>query len=172
MKLSYRTRSVDTVTPELANLIYNNLYRDWGVPRDHDWLQAADGGYFLMQLLTDDDPTDDADQLGEHVPASCGKLTGALRLMPVDPEHPDRQQIRQVAVDPDLRGRGLGRALMDRARQWAAEHGARVLWLKARKPAWGFYERLGYTRVSELYLSPLTKIPHITMELATMERLT
>jgi GNAT superfamily N-acetyltransferase len=57
-----------------------------------------------------------------------------------------RAWIEDLAVDPEQRSRGLGRALLDRAKAWAREHGASHLELDSAFPrtdAHRFYEREG-----------------------------
>ena len=52
-----------------------------------------------------------------------------------------------VAVAPEQRGAGLGRALVDAAEQWLAAQGARVIRLMVRaenEAVTRFYETLGY----------------------------
>jgi GNAT superfamily N-acetyltransferase len=54
--------------------------------------------------------------------------------------------VEDLAVDPDERSAGIGRALLARAREWAAEHGASHLELDsglARTDAHRFYDREG-----------------------------
>jgi GNAT superfamily N-acetyltransferase len=52
--------------------------------------------------------------------------------------------VEDLAVDPERRSRGIGKALLDAARAWAAERGATHLELdsgSARADAHRFYER-------------------------------
>ena len=61
--------------------------------------------------------------------------------------------VHQFAVDPQLQGGGLGRALMARAEQWAREHGFHELALDTAEPAThlvAFYARLGYRPVGHV----------------------
>ena len=58
-------------------------------------------------------------------------------------------QIRGVVTLPQARGTGLGLALMDAAREYAEEAGARILWCNARVSAVGFYRKLGYAMVGD-----------------------
>ncbi len=60
---------------------------------------------------------------------------------------------RLLAVAPEARGLGVGRALAQRCIELASERGhARVLihTTSAMKVAWGMYERLGFVRAHEL----------------------
>lgn len=55
-----------------------------------------------------------------------------------------RAWVEDLAVDPDARSRGVGKALLDALRAWAAEHGATHLELDsgdARVDAHRFYDR-------------------------------
>jgi GNAT superfamily N-acetyltransferase len=59
-------------------------------------------------------------------------------------------EIRGLVVDEEHRGRGIGRALLRRAEEWARERGARVMRLRSnviRDGAHAFYLHLGYTIV-------------------------
>jgi GNAT superfamily N-acetyltransferase len=55
-----------------------------------------------------------------------------------------RAHVADLAVHPDVRSRGIGKALLDAAKQWAIERGATQLTLDsgdARVAAHRFYER-------------------------------
>jgi predicted GNAT family N-acyltransferase len=128
---------------EVLDLSYGVLYSSFGVPRGGDWYQPADGSRFAVAIGTD------------------GELLGTARLLPA----PDAvaHQVRQVAVSPDARRRGIGHALMGELERVAAEKGAIELWLHARENAFDFYDRLGYRAEGEIFVSELTGIPHRTM---------
>jgi GNAT superfamily N-acetyltransferase len=54
--------------------------------------------------------------------------------------------VEDLAVDPQRRSQGIGKALLDAAKQWARDHGASHLELDsadARVDAHRFYEREG-----------------------------
>jgi ribosomal protein S18 acetylase RimI-like enzyme len=56
-------------------------------------------------------------------------------------------RVVNVAVDRGYRRRGIGRALMRHARQWAREQGLRLLQVEATTknyPALCFYQKLGF----------------------------
>ena len=64
------------------------------------------------------------------------------RLYPADST---RMMLGRIVVLPEYRGRGLGRAAVLAAEQWAAELGYQKAVLEARENKIGFYEKLGYT---------------------------
>jgi len=73
-------------------------------------------------------------------------------------------QLRGMATRDDLRGIGLGREMLSFAvdvLQDAAPHIKR-LWCNARTPAAPFYERLGWSIVSDEFIVP-TAGPHFRM---------
>ncbi len=71
-------------------------------------------------------------------------------------------RLRQMAVLPGLQGKGVGRVLMQFAENIARDRGFRKITMHARKSASGFYEKLGYRKVS-LEFEEVT-IPHVVME--------
>jgi GNAT superfamily N-acetyltransferase len=59
-------------------------------------------------------------------------------------------EVGGLVVDQKARGTGVGRLLMDRAEQWARDHGCAAVTLRTnivRKDAHAFYEKLGYANV-------------------------
>lgn len=71
-------------------------------------------------------------------------------------------QMRQVAVDPGQRGRGIGTALVNRSEKLALELGYQRMILHAREPAVPFYERLGYCKMGDRFEE--VTIPHWSMQ--------
>ena len=69
---------------------------------------------------------------------------------------------RQLAIDDDYRGRGIGTELMKRAEQAILARNIRTVTLHGRVTARGFFEKLGYTAVSEVFTE--VTIPHILMQ--------
>ena len=60
-------------------------------------------------------------------------------------------RVSALVVDGDVRGRGVGRAMMAAAEQWAAERGCILMEVtsnRRRADAHAFYEGLGYERTS------------------------
>src|SRR4051812_29749815 len=65
---------------------------------------------------------------------------------------PARATVQRVAVRRDLRGRGIGHALMERIVDDARSDGVRDLELDAQTHAIGFYRRLGFAIRSTPFL--------------------
>jgi predicted GNAT family N-acyltransferase len=82
----------------------------------------------------------------EGQPVATGRL-----LLECD-EH-GRAHIGRVAVLPEFRRTGVGRAVMNALHDLARERGIALLTLAAQTHAIGFYERLGYVlRPGEVFL--------------------
>ncbi|MBU7577502.1 MAG: GNAT family N-acetyltransferase [Flavihumibacter sp.] len=71
-------------------------------------------------------------------------------------------RLRQMAVNNNLQGKGIGRALMNFAENIARDQGFKRLTMHARKTAVGFYEHLGYQICSDEFEE--VTIPHFIME--------
>ncbi|XP_043238394.1 N-alpha-acetyltransferase 80-like [Amphibalanus amphitrite] len=70
-------------------------------------------------------------------------VVGHAKLSPV-PDRDDALFVESVVISPKLRGRGLGRHLMQLAEEYAASRGCRQLYLSTHDKQ-RFYARLGYT---------------------------
>ncbi|MBI3130479.1 MAG: GNAT family N-acetyltransferase [Acidobacteria bacterium] len=87
-----------------------------------------------------------------------GNLSGCLMLS----DHGGGVvQMRQVCVEPNQQGTGVGAALVRESEAEARRRGYRRMMLHARDIAVGFYERLGYERVGEPFVE--VSIPHQEM---------
>ncbi|MES2619651.1 MAG: GNAT family N-acetyltransferase [Bacteroidota bacterium] len=73
-----------------------------------------------------------------------------------------RMKMRQVAVNFDAQGKGLGSKLSKAAEAFAKESGFQIMFCNARKVAVPFYEKLGYKIVSDEFTE--VNIPHYTMQ--------
>jgi predicted N-acetyltransferase YhbS len=83
-----------------------------------------------------------------------GEIVGVVRFHPRDCPWRDVEgswQLRGMATDPLVRGRGVGRALVAEGLSRVSAMGAQLVWCDARKAAVGFYERCGFTVVTEEY---------------------
>ena len=83
-----------------------------------------------------------------HLGAFDGeRLIGVATFFP-DP-YPGRPgalawRLRGMATMEGVRGRGIGRALLERGIALAREAGAALVWCNGRLPAVGFYLKLGF----------------------------
>jgi ribosomal protein S18 acetylase RimI-like enzyme len=123
-------RSDDALAPMSA------AFRDWLSPR------LADGGYFGW-IATDE-----------------GAPMAGLGMMVIDwpphPSHPTqsaRGYILNVFVEPERRGRGIAKALMELAMAEGRRRGLQYMILHATTQGRPMYEQLGWTQTSEMSIS-------------------
>ena len=112
----------------------------------------------LGRALTPEDLAGEESQLHFGLFDSGGDLAACVVAVPVSATE---ARIRQMAVSPARRGRGLGRRLMDRVEQDLRGRGVRTVVLNARESAVGFYEKLGYSVVGDAFVH--LAVPHFRM---------
>lgn len=117
--------------------------------------------FVVEQNVPEDEELDDLEDACTHFVALDGddQPVGTARLW-ITPEGDAKAQ--RVAVLAEVRGRGVGVALMNALETEARRRGARKVVLAAQVSALGFYERLGFTAHGELFLD--AGILHRTME--------
>jgi predicted GNAT family N-acyltransferase len=95
-----------------------------------------------------------------------GAVVGVVRFSPAPcPWRRDAAapwQLRGMATDAAVRGAGAGRALLAEGLARVAVRGGDLVWCDARVGAAGFYERQGFTVVSEPFDKPGIG-PHVGM---------
>ena len=89
-----------------------------------------------------------------------GELVGCAILTPIDSTR-GVFKLRQMAIDPDRQGRGIGAQVVAFAEERSAARGYRRIILHARDSAVGFYERAGYAANGEIFVE--VTIPHREM---------
>lgn len=91
----------------------------------------------------------------EHIPVGCVLLS---------PQDTATVKLRQMAVEPEYRDKGIGKTLLAYAEETAQQKGCRNIVLHAREDAVRFYEHLGYSKIGE----PFTEIgiPHQRLDKA------
>jgi predicted GNAT family N-acyltransferase len=87
------------------------------------------------------------------------KMLGCCLLTKVDDNN---VRLRQMAVQNNLQGKGIGASLLNFAENVARDAGYKKMVMHARKTALHFYEKLGYKICSEEF-EEIT-IPHYLME--------
>jgi predicted GNAT family N-acyltransferase len=88
-----------------------------------------------------------------------GRILGCCLLTPKT-RHEIR--LRQMAVQNNLQGKGIGASIMNFAENISRDKGYEIISMHARKSAVGFYKRLGYKIVGEEFNE--LSIPHFKME--------
>jgi predicted GNAT family N-acyltransferase len=109
----------------------------------------------------------DEDPATFHLVARSGdRVIGVVRFSPAPcPWRADARapwQLRGMATEPAVRGTGAGRALVVDGLTRVAARGGDLVWCDARVPAAGFYERMGFTVVTEPFDKPGIG-PHVGM---------
>jgi N-acetylglutamate synthase-like GNAT family acetyltransferase len=112
----------------------------------------------LGMNLFDEDLSDDLDDF-IIIAEKENKIAGCVMM---DPKENSTIKLRQMAVDEDLQGTGVGRLLIIAAEEKAKLSGFNKIILHARMNAKGFYEKLGYLPCGELFTE--VTIPHIAMQ--------
>ena len=97
------------------------------------------------------------DAVSRHVVAydTTGAAVGTGRLLPDG-------HIGRMAVLPEWRGKGVGRALLERLLESAQVARQQDLVLHAQTQAEGFYRRLGFEKTGETFME--AGIPHVLMQ--------
>jgi GNAT superfamily N-acetyltransferase len=95
--------------------------------------------------------------LDDRIVASASFFPG---VAPIRPELVS-YQLRFMAVDFDVQGRGFGAVVLDVAEDHLRGLGAEQLWANARDVALGFYIATGWTPIEgSENVSPLSNLPH------------
>lgn len=87
------------------------------------------------------------------------KILGCCLLTKIDK---DSVRLRQMAVQNNLQGKGIGAAMMNFAENIARDNGYKKLIMHARDTAIGFYEKFDYKIVGDEFIE--ISIPHFIME--------
>jgi len=74
---------------------------------------------------------------------------------------PRKLKLRQMAVLESEQSKGLGKGLVQRSEEWACDRQFTSIELHAREYACGFYERLGYEKVGDVFEE--VGLPHFKM---------
>lgn len=87
------------------------------------------------------------------------KMLGCCFLTPIDSQ---TVKLRQLAVQNNLQGKGIGASLMNFAENIARDRGYRTIQLNARKVALEFFEKQGYKVDGDEFIQ--LGIPHFVMK--------
>lgn len=90
------------------------------------------------------------------------RVVGCLTLHLNDWDGRPAYQLRGMAVEAEWQRSGVGRRLLEAAEAYVRTTVVGVMWCNARVPAAGFYERAGWTVMSDEFEVP-TAGPHVRM---------
>ncbi len=94
-----------------------------------------------------------------------GSVVGCATFFPDPyPEDPARPawRLRGMATAEEVRGQGVGAAVLQAGLAAAAEGGAELVWCNGRTSAVGFYQAMGFVAEGEEFVTA-TGIPHFRM---------
>lgn len=74
----------------------------------------------------------------------------------------DTLRLRQMAVQNNLQGKGIGASIMSFVENLARDKGYKSLMMHARVTAIGFYEKFGYIATGDQFME--VGVPHLVME--------
>ena len=115
-----------------------------------------------IDLALEIDERDEAGSACEHfLMLEGGMPIGAFRAYY---ENPETVHLQRFCILPEYRGRGFGREALRFSEGYYTAKGAKKLTFGAQITAIPFYERCGYTCVSDFFED--AGIPHRTMEKA------
>jgi GNAT superfamily N-acetyltransferase len=99
--------------------------------------------------------------LGERAVVSASFYALAAPFAPEEPAY----QLRYMATDFDVQGRGLGARLLDQVLEDLARRGIGRVWANSRTSALAFYEATGWSLVPDsLFVSTETGIDHVVIQ--------
>ena len=87
------------------------------------------------------------------------EMLGCCMLVPIDN---NTLRVRQMAVNNNLQGKGIGASIMSFAETLARDKGYNKLIMHASDTAIGFYEKFGYKVVGDQFIE--VKVAHHVME--------
>jgi len=122
-------------------------------------LRLRERVFALEQGVRPEADRDGRDPVATHLVAvEDGRVVGTCRLV----FHGDVARLGRMAVEQELRGRGVGAAILREAEREAAEAGARLISLHAQLAARSLYRRGGYEESGPEFVEE--GIEHVTME--------
>jgi predicted N-acetyltransferase YhbS len=125
---------------QMVNLRDNVLRRPLGLTFSHDELEK-EKDEILIACMDD------------------GTMLGCCMLVKIDNE---TVRLRQMAVAPNLHGKGIGASIINFAENIARDKGYKTMTMHARDSAIGFYGKFGYSIKGHQFIE--VNVPHHVME--------
>lgn len=92
----------------------------------------------------------------------CYEVSNLLGCLVLKPLNEAEIKMRQVAVDTEVQGKGIGKLLVNYSEAFALDKGFLKISLHARENALPFYTKLGYHIIGEPFQE--IGLPHFKME--------
>ena len=140
-----RIKNINTHSPyyqEMRELRNKVLLRPLGIP-DHSWEMHDERSWHFVALENDN-------------------VIGCAVLVPSE-EHKSLAQLIQMAVDPDVQGKGIGQLLLKEIITFAKSKSLKEIQCHSRHYAVDFYKKAGFTTYGETFTE--VGIPHNHMKL-------
>ncbi len=106
--------------------------------------------------------TDELDKEKDNLLIAAFDDDEMLGCCMLTPKNNQMLQIRQMAVQNNLQGKGIGASLMSFIENLARDKGYKCLMMHARNTAIGFYEKFGYKVIGDEFIE--VDVPHHVME--------
>ncbi len=145
-------RPSDMVLDLLPDGPLPDYVKDDGEPCLRDVALAADDPTFVAALAATDLPTGDLGEPGRRFYA-YRTLSGALVGYAGREIYAKDALLRSLVVLPDMRSKGIGKAIVARLARRTFDEGARTLWLLTTS-ATGYFEDLGFKRIERENVPP------------------
>jgi len=119
---------------------------------DQEWLEYYDLRYRVLRKPLDKprgSEKNEGDSSGEHFALYENQALKAIARL--DTIEPTISQVRFVAVDSEIQGKGYGKLLMHAVEEKAIKNGSAKMILHARDYAVEFYKKLNYNLLGESY---------------------
>lgn len=122
-------------------------------------LRLRERVFSVEQGVRTDADRDGRDGEATHIVAvRDGRVVGTCRLV----FDGSVARLGRMAVEPGLRNRGVGAALLDEAERCARDAGSRRIDLHAQTPAVPLYSRNGYVQRGDTFFEE--GLPHVSMD--------
>ena len=116
---------------------------------------ALRGGNEYSKCIIPEDSLPDTFHIGA---IEAEKALGTVSFFPKDRQEYEGKgfQLRMMGVLPDCQGQGIGKGILFAGiKMLRQEQQAAYLWCHARKAAYLFYEKIGFTYISEEFEIPV-----------------